>query len=144
MGNVCPFAFAFAVSALSSAHVLAGEYKVDCPPKVTAESIKLVDTPSGWTAYAPSFLHLESVGMIYGEPSLRGDMKGDDQVVRKNVTRETWTFGPRSGTWVSCGYGGRREITLSKPLPDNVTACTVTYTKKAYSFPDIAIRCKAE
>ncbi len=133
-----------AFAAMGVASPACAAYKAECPPRVLGESIKFEGTPSGWTPHAPSFLRAESVGFMYLEPSMRADAKPDKVVSLKGGgSRVSWTFGANNRMWISCGYGGKNEITLSKPLPSNITACTVTYSKNSKSsFDDIDIDCK--
>ncbi|MET3132215.1 hypothetical protein AAKU55_002485 [Oxalobacteraceae bacterium GrIS 1.11] len=144
-----PAALAVAIFAVAPA-AFSAELKFECPlASLPAESVEIKNPPAGWTPFTPSFLPLHGVGLRYGHPSKKQDSKPYSEVKNKHGGwTVTWKMEPSDvkpteGMWMSCGYGEANEVTLSKPLPLNISECTVTSTvKDKASFPAFDIRCK--
>lgn len=127
--------------------VVAAEQRVVCPTQIPESSIRLVDTPKGWTPYVASPLYLSSAGATAGPPEQQAVLMGDS----------TWKKGSRnwstiydlrgdgfpSGKWMECRYGEYDQVSLSMRLDDNTQTCTVRISggEKAGQHA-VAITCK--
>ena len=82
----------------------------------------------------PSRLEVESATLMYGPPETFLESKPDSWKRGKLKDVATWDFSevPQMEKWLSCGYGAKRELTLSKALPRDVARCMVTTTKNGH------------
>jgi hypothetical protein len=122
----------------------AAEHRIECPLKLEAESIQVVNPPAGWTGFIPSFLWLHSAGPVDGAPPMVAVLKADAYVRRgdKSVSKWDMTGVHGGGKWMACNYGDANEIVLTKSLDETTSECTVTATKNAFGRNDLDIRCK--
>jgi hypothetical protein len=118
---------------------------LECPTSIQEKSIRLVDTPPGWTTFVASPLYLHGAAPMSGPPEKLGELSDFKQKRGKNE----WTYKYQldgkfpDGKWLACTYGESDQVTLSKRLDDSVQTCTFTYRKGKYVGQNvIAISCK--
>lgn len=118
---------------LLAGDVDASSITVTCPAKFPAEQIAFVDTPAGWTPFAPSSLEVSSAQVMYGPPASYTYAAPNSSREEKRKVTEKWALAPgaESPKWLQCGYGGAAEITLSRPLPAATSECTITRHRDA-------------
>lgn len=122
------------------------EYDLKCPPALEREAVAFVGSraPSEWMPFMPSRLGVESASLMYGPPETLSESKPDSVKKGKLKDIATWDFSevPQVEKWLSCGYGAKRELTLSKAFPRDVSKCTVTITKNEQGWViGIAAQC---
>jgi hypothetical protein len=104
---------------------------LECPASIQENSIRLVDTPPGWTTFAASPLYLHGAVPMSGPPEKLGELSDFKQ--RRGNNEWTYTYqldGKFSdGKWLACTYGESDQVTLSKKLDDSIQACVFTYRK---------------
>jgi hypothetical protein len=139
-----------ALLATSMGGARAAEQRIECPAKLEAAALQVVQPPAGWTALVPAGLWLRSAGPMTGPPSEMAILKENAVVTRggKQIAKWTWDeIGepPESGgKWMACNYGGGNDVILSRKIDDNSSECTVTYTKNQYGRNELDVRCKSE
>jgi hypothetical protein len=109
--------------------VLAVEQKIVCPTEIPEASIRLLNTPPGWTPYVAAPLFLSSAGATAGPPEQRAILMGDS-TWRKGKADWSTTYdldggGFPAGKWMECRYGEYDQVSLSKRLDDKTKSCTV-------------------
>ena len=78
-------------------------------------------------------------------PERRGDLVPSGGHQGKGTWSSTYAFEGSypEGKWLQCSYGQTNQLTLSRRLPDSVTACTFTYRKgEKVGQNDIKIVCR--
>jgi hypothetical protein len=116
-----------------------------CPTSIQESSIRLVDTPPGWTTFAASPLYLHGAAPMSGPPEKLGELSDFKQKRGKNEWTYTYQLDGKfsDGKWLACTYGESDQLTLSKKLDDGIQVCAFTYRKgKHVGQNDIAILCK--
>lgn len=119
---------------------------VQCPGELAATSVKVEPAPEGWTPYIPSVIYLSSAGLMAGPPAMIAELKPYSDTNEKGKSVALWKLGGApypEGLWLSCGYGAKGEVTLSKQIGGEYKECTITSKKgkKAFSA-DIEVSCK--
>jgi len=104
---------------------------IKCPDKFSAESIQFSVTPKDWTPFAPAALEVLTAELMYGPPSSYTYAAPTTYHAGKRRDVGVWSTSSADQNWLQCGYGAGRELTLSRPLPLNVTDCTITKHKDA-------------
>jgi hypothetical protein len=119
---LCTFVFAL---------VLAGTCfaadEVWCPDTIKVDQKAIPPSPE-WSVSYNSLPHqLEMVTFFSGPPQEKGSLVYDEKSKVKGGWVGTWNF-PRDagGYWIQCSYRGTRAE-LSRPLPNSVSICRVTY-----------------
>jgi hypothetical protein len=135
-----------AASAMSPLAVHAGEYRLSCPPVLDTQAIPFnpSSVPAGWAAYMPSALEVQTGSIMLGAPATMRSAKPASSTDASRQDTTTWQLGelPHAEKWLRCGYGAADELTLSRPLPSNVTTCTVTATKdNRGNITGVAVQC---
>lgn len=123
----------------------AGNQVLVCPSSILEKSIRLVDTPPGWTAFTASPLYLHGAAPMSGPPEDRGELADFKQQHGNNEWTQTYQLDGKfpEGKWLACTYGEADQVTLSVKLDDDIQACTFRYRKGTYvGQNDIDIRCK--
>ncbi len=127
--------------------VFGGEQRIVCPTEVPEASIRIANTPSGWTPYVASPLFLSSAGATAGPPERRAILMGNS-TWRKGKTEWSTTYdldgtGFSEGKWIECRYGEYDQVSLSKRLDDSIRSCTVRISKgEKVGQQDVRITCK--
>jgi hypothetical protein len=123
--TICAFMLAHYASA--------GEQKIVCPTEIPEASIRLVDTPSGWSTYVASPLYLSSAGAMAGPPEQRAIMMGEPNSKKGKAEWSTIynldSTGFTAGKWMECRYGEYDQVSLSKRLDDKTKSCIVNVSK---------------
>lgn len=123
------------------------DHRIECPAKLPAESLKVIDAPSGWTAFSDNAMWLHSAAPMNGPPSRKGTLQDVSTTVKgaKRISRYVWDERGESpdseGKWIACKYGETNNVVLSKRIDDNASQCTVTYTKNPQGRSDVDIHC---
>lgn len=126
----------------------ADQYDVSCPSLLDMKAVAFVGTevPRDWKPYMPMSLDVRSAYLMYGPPEAQRPaipMSHHDGI---RTTTSKWDFTdlPNDEKWLSCGYGRGAELTLSKPLPRNVSTCTVTAKKDKHGWiVSVAVHCES-
>jgi hypothetical protein len=131
---------------LSPSTSKAAEHRIECPAKLEPGSLK-ISSPAGWSSFVPVGVWLHSAGPMDGPPSVMAILKEDHYSEHGNKIVTKWVWGSKGdsypeGKWMACNYGAANEVILSKRIDDNVSECTVTYTRNKPRRDDIDIRCK--
>lgn len=132
---------------LLTQHALGSEQKIVCPTEISEASIRLVDTPSGWTSYVASPLYLSSAGAMAGPPEQRAILMGESNW-KKGKAEWSTTYdldagGFPAGKWMECRYGEYDQVSLSKRLDDKTKSCTVHVSKgEKAGQQTVRINCK--
>jgi hypothetical protein len=137
-------AAATAISLLLPSPAHAATQVHTCPPSISERSVRLADTPQGWTPYVGSPLYLHGATPMNGPPINLGELSDFTQKRGKNAWTYTYQLNGKfpDGKWLACTYGESDQLTLSRRLDDGVQACTFTYRKGKYAGQnEIAIRC---
>ncbi|MBB3117858.1 STY0301 family protein [Pseudoduganella violacea] len=124
-----PTIFVFAIWATGLCHAYAStSHEIECPTEISAAALA-INAPEGWSAYAQEGLRLRSAEPALGPPEEKAFLKPGSTKSIKGGSIDSWLelsgSGP-TGKWIVCRYGERGEITLSKKLHDNTSACTVS------------------
>jgi hypothetical protein len=101
-----------------------------CPDTINVEQ-KLIQQVDGWKGSVEDGINRFSNIMFYdGPPEQKASLVPDKQWRKGDKEYATWSLGPSTEpnreAWISCFYAGTFAV-LSRPLPRNVTVCTVTY-----------------
>jgi hypothetical protein len=115
-----------------------------CPAFIAPSSVQLVNIEAGWVPFVASPLYLHAAAPMYGPPEMRGDLVETSE--KRNKSEWSYTYqldGPYpQGKWFQCTYGETNQLTLSRRLPDETAACTVTYRKgEKAGQHDIRVKC---
>ena len=134
-----------AMCALLQSTASAATPTLECPASIQEKSIRVTDTPAGWSAFAGSPLYLHGAAPMNGPPEKLGELS--DYVQRRGKNEWTYTYQLDGkfpdGKWLACTYGESDQITLSRKLDDSLTVCTFKYRKGKYvGQHDIAISCR--
>jgi hypothetical protein len=116
-----------------------------CPASIQEKSVRLTDTPAGWSAFVGSPLYLHGAAPMNGPPEKLGELSDYVQQRGKNEWTYTYQLDGKfpDGKWLACTYGESDQITLSRKLDDRLTVCTFKYRKGKYvGQHDITISCK--
>lgn len=116
-----------------------------CPVSVPEKSIKLVETPSGWTSFVAAPLYLHGAAPMSGPPEQLGELADYQETGKKPELTYTYKLDGKfpEGKWLACTYGESDQITLSRRLEDDVKICTFKYKRgKHVGENEIAIVCK--
>lgn len=103
---------------------LGAEQRVDCPAKLEAAALQVVQPPAGWTAFMPAGLWLHSAGPMSGPPSEMAILKENSVVARggKQIAKWVWDeIGEAlesGGKWMACNYGDGNDAILSRKIDD--------------------------
>lgn len=102
-----------------------------CPPSVPAASLRVVDTPPGWTSQVERPLYLHSAAPIDGPPQRRGVLATYTVKQQHGQARYTYRLVGAfpEGKWLQCAYGEHGQVTLSRQLDDAIRECRFTYDK---------------
>lgn len=122
----------------------ASAQNLECPDSVPETSIKLENTPAGWTPFVTRPLYLHAAAPIDGPPQRRGELADYTEHKEKGETSYTYRFeGPYpEGKWLQCAYGEYGQLTLSKRIDDHVRECKFTYRSgQKAGQRSIRIRC---
>jgi len=113
--------------------VMAATITINCPAKFPAEQITFSGTPAGWTPYTRSALEVTTADLMHGPPSSYEYAVPSKYRDEKRRVVATWgvTPGPGMKKWLQCGYGAAAELSLSQPLPESTSECTVIKHKDA-------------
>jgi len=119
---------------------------VTCPASITTRQ-DLASTISGWTTLKDDTPHnLAGITFYDGPPAEKASLVYDNIKKVKGEQIARWSFAPHNGrqTWLACSYAGT-IIELTRTLPSQTTACSVTYdtTETIAGLPVIKkIACK--
>ncbi|MBJ7312339.1 STY0301 family protein [Rugamonas sp. CCM 8940] len=107
----------------------ASAQNLECPDSVPEASIKLENTPAGWTPFVARPLYLHAAAPIDGPPQRRGELANYTEQKEKGETSYTYRFEGHypDGKWLQCAYGEYGQITLSKRIDDHIRECKFTY-----------------
>jgi hypothetical protein len=121
--------------------------EIVCPDTVTVEQ-KLSPPIEGWKGSVSDTPNRFINVMIYdGPPEQMASLVPTKQGRLGNKEFATWDLRPISKpareSWISCFYDGTNAV-LSRPLPKDVTECTVTYNPRQKGGPGYVerISCK--
>jgi len=103
-----------------------------CPRQIDESEIKLISGPVGWQAYNPNPLLLRAAGFMGGAPPSKIDLTPDSSEKHGQGLVSTWTFersvaANAGGLWLTCAYGNRGELTLSRKISPSIVECSVIY-----------------
>ena len=104
---------------------------IACPDKFPVEAIHFSGAPRDWTPFAPSALEVLTAELMYGPPSSYTYVAPTTYHKGKRRDVGLWAASSTDQNWLRCGYGAGGELTLSRPLPAQVTDCTITKHKDA-------------
>ena len=116
-----------------------------CPTSLEPPSIKIEAAEGGWVPFVKAPMYLFSATAIDGPPERHGDLVPSGGRQGKGAWSSTYTFEGSypEGKWLQCSYGQTNQLTLSRRLPDTITACTFTYRKgEKVGQNDITIVCR--
>jgi hypothetical protein len=122
------------------------QYDVSCPSLLDMKAVAFVGTevPLAWKPYMPMSLDVRSAYLMYGPPEAQRPAIPISHHDGIRATTSKWDFSdiPEDEKWISCAYGRGDELTLSKPLPRDVSTCTVTAKKGAQGWIlGVAVHC---
>jgi len=118
---------------------------LECPTSISEKSIRVVDTPKGWTTFTGSPLYLHGAAPMNGPPEQLGELADYQQTAGKQGPTYTYHLDGKfpDGKWLACTYGESDQVTLSKRLDDSVRVCRFKYRKgKHVGQNDVAISCE--
>jgi hypothetical protein len=124
----------FAVLAVIVCTVCAARtQEIVCPDTISVEQ-KLSQPVEGWKGSVETGISRFSNVMFYDGPlEQKASLVPDKQWRKGDKEYASWELGPISEPnreiWISCQYTGTFAV-LSRPLPRNVTECTVTYNPR--------------
>lgn len=113
----------------------ATSFTPDCPRRLEVEQ-KVKQTPDGWNVSSlgagNAESRLENIQFSDGDPVNQYLLAPDSEKRGRGTVAVTWTFTPSSkrNFWVYCEYS-RTNVVLAKPLPEEITACTLTYDSRS-------------
>jgi hypothetical protein len=144
-GAPTSLALFIAICVLCQSKASAAAPAPECPASIQEKSIRLIDTPAGWSAFVGSPLYLHGAAPMSGPPEKLGELS--DYVQQRGKSEWTYTYRLdgqfTDGKWLACTYGESDQITLSRKLDDSITVCSFKYRKGKYvGQHDIAISCK--
>lgn len=127
---------------------VAADFHLKCPSLFAAKALTFssADLPAGWTPFMSSNADLRGgaillgppATMMYSKPSSSSEGPGGATV----SWQQLWEI-PDSEKWLSCTYGDSQELTLSAPLPRDVTACTLKKSMGDHGqVTQVALQCK--
>lgn len=131
--------------ALMSSFIWSAAQALECPAFIAETSVKLVDTPAGWTAFSSSPLYLHGAAPMSGPPEKLGVLADYHETKRNQEISYTYQLDGHfpEGKWLACTYGEGDQVTLSKRLDNTVRVCIFRYRKgKHVGQNDVAISCK--
>lgn len=124
----------------------AGTFTPDCPRRLEVEqAVKTV--PDGWNASSldarNAESHLENIQFSDGNPVNQYLLAPDTEKRERGTIAVTWTFTPSSkrSFWVYCEYS-RTNVVLAKPLPADITTCTLTYDARSAGGRPLKATCR--
>lgn len=108
----------------------AADFRISCPPTFTTQAVQFAPSavPRGWTPFMPGALNVENASVLYGPPATKSNSVPTATTDGRRVDTTTWELA-EGEKWLSCGYGSGDELTLSAPLPPDVTKCTARLEK---------------
>ncbi|TFW21532.1 STY0301 family protein [Duganella callida] len=118
---------------------------LECPASIPENSVKLIETPKGWTSFVGSPLYLHGAAPMNGPPEHLGELADYKETGKKpNLTYIYQLDGKFSeGKWLACTYGESDQITLAKRIADDVKVCTFKYKKGRHAGEnEIGILCE--
>lgn len=141
-GEVILIGLSIAISVSSQA----AEHTIECPTKLEASAVQIVNPPEGWTPNVPSFFWLNTAAPMNGPPSHVADLKEDysKRSGKKEVSR--WDLGGGigaypDGKWLACKYGETNNLVLSRRIDDAATHCIVTQTSTGQRPDKVEVKC---
>jgi hypothetical protein len=113
------------LGALAASLAVAGD--VGCPERISTTQT-LAQTVPGWTNQMDATPNLLAGVTFYDGPPKELASLVPDETHAKGKLLASWQLFPNPGRqyWLACIYSGTR-ITLARPLPKELRACTVTY-----------------
>jgi hypothetical protein len=123
----------FVLAAFVWAACAAKAQNIVCPDTISVEQ-KLSQPVEGWKGSVETGINRFSNVMFYDGPlEQMASLVPDKQWRKGDKEYATWKLGPKSEPnreiWISCQYSGTFAV-LSRPLPREVTECTVTYNPR--------------
>lgn len=143
--NIRPYVISIWFAATTSPAGAATTSPLECPHLIDERSVRLSDTPPGWTTFIRAPLYLHGAAPLSGPPEEQGELAEFSQKREKDVWTYTYQLDAPfpAGKWLTCKYGESDQVTLSKKLDDNVQACSFRYQKgKHVGENNITITCK--
>lgn len=119
--------------------------QLECPTVIQEKSIRIVDTPSGWTQFVAAPLYLHGAAPMSGPPDQLGELAGFKQSRNKGSVVHTYQLDGKfpEGKWLACTYGESDQVKLARRLADETNSCIFTYRKGEFvGQVDVAIFCK--
>jgi len=119
--------------------------QLECPAMIQEKSVRIVDTPSGWTQFVAAPLYLHGAAPMSGPADQLGELAGFKQSRIKGGVVHTYQLDGKfsEGKWLACTYGESDQIKLARRLADGTSSCTFTYRKGEFvGQVDVAISCK--
>ena len=88
--------------------------------------------PKGWRADSGKGEHsLAAITFFDGPPEQEASLVYDSYTKGKRADLATWKFDRSQHLWISCIYQGT-EITLAKPLVENIAEYKVSYSRSIH------------
>ena len=108
----------------------AEDFRISCPPTFDPQAVLFAPTavPSGWMPYMPGLLYVGNAAILYGPPATKSYSVPTSTTDGRRLDTTTWELADGE-KWLSCGYGAGDELTLSAPLPRDITKCTARLEK---------------
>lgn len=134
-----------AIALLCQSGAMAVAQQPECPKSIAEKSIRVAETPPGWTPFVGSPLYLHGAAPMNGPPEQLGELSDYKERHGKNTWTTTYQLDGKfpEGKWLACTYGESDQIALSQRLDDKIQTCTFTYRKGQHvGQNDITIRCK--
>ena len=89
----------------------------------------------------PGLLYVGNAAILYGPPATKSYSVPTATTDGRRLDTTTWELADGE-KWLSCGYGAGDELTLSAPLPHDVTKCTARLEKDAQgSVTAVSVQC---
>jgi len=119
--------------------------QLECPAMIQEKSVRIVDTPAGWTQFVAAPLYLHGAAPMSGPPDQLGELAGFKQSRINGGVVHTYQLDGKfpEGKWLACTYGESDQIKLAKRLADGTNSCTFIYRKGEFvGQVHVAISCK--
>ena len=134
-----------AVTLAAHAAYCAAAPELACPQSIQEQSVKLVNTPSGWSTFVAAPLFLHGAEPMSGPPEELGELADFEERHVKGAVIYTYKLDGKfpAGKWLACLYGEGDQVKLGKRLADSVRVCSFTYRKGEHVGENkVAIKCE--
>lgn len=115
-----------------------------CPKELNGQHIDVHAAQSGWRGLAANTMLLERAGIVVGPPDVvaRAELRGGEQRINRHTDQTRFPgLRDQSQKWLICAYGRGGDIEQAYRLPDIVSQCLITTTRRQLGN-DIRINCE--